>query len=109
MSKNFVQNGDVLTLAAPEAVTSGRGILIGTLFGIAQGDAESGALVDVKTDGVWTHAKTSAQAWTVGAAIYWDNTAKVFTTVSTGGNVLVGKAVAIAADPSPTGTVRLNG
>ena len=105
--KNFIQDGDTITVTAPEAVTSGRGLLVGTLFGIAVADAENGEPVAIKTTGVFTHAKTSAQAWTVGAAIYWDNTAKVFTTTASG-NTLVAKAVAAAANPSATGTVRLN-
>jgi predicted RecA/RadA family phage recombinase len=59
-------------------------------------------------EGVWTMAKTSAQAWTVGARIYWDDTAKLCTTTATS-NTLIGVATAIAANPSSTGNVRLNG
>jgi predicted RecA/RadA family phage recombinase len=40
--------------------------------------------------------------------IYWDDTAKNFTTVSTS-NKIVGVAVAAASNPSSTGIVRLNG
>jgi predicted RecA/RadA family phage recombinase len=50
----------------------------------------------------------SAQAWTAGALVYWDDTAKLFTTTSTS-NTLAGVAVAIAANPTATGRVRLNG
>jgi predicted RecA/RadA family phage recombinase len=53
-------------------------------------------------------AKVSAQAWTEGAKIYWDDTAKNFTTTS-GGNTLAGVAAAAAANPSATGKVRLDG
>lgn len=106
--KNFVQAGESLTLAAPEAVTSGRGLLTGKIFGIAQHDAASGADVTIARKGVVTHAKTEAQAWTLGAAIYWDNTNKVFTTAASG-NTLVGAAAAAAANPSTTGTVLLDG
>lgn len=106
--KNFVQPGDVVTVAAPYDVLSGAGCLVGTLFGIAAYAAPSGADVEIRTSGVYVHAKTSAQAWTVGAAIYWDDSAKVFTTTSSG-NTLVAKAMAIAANPTATGRVRLNG
>ena len=108
MAKNFVQPGDVVTVAAPYAVSSGDGCLVGTLFGVAAFDAAEAADVEINTRGVWTLAKTSAQAWTVGAAIYWDNTNKVATTTSTS-NTLIGKAMAVAANPSATGVVRLNG
>lgn len=107
--KNFVQPGDTVTVTAPYDVTSGGGVLVGALFGIAAYSAKSGEEVEIKTTGVFEHAKTSAQAWaTVGLAIYWDNTNKVFTTTATD-NTLVAKNLAVAANPSATGIVRLNG
>lgn len=106
--KNFVQSGDRVTVAAPYDVTSGAGCLVGTLFGVASYTALSGADVVLATEGVFDIAKTSAQAWTLGAAIYWDDTNKVCTTTASG-NTLIGKALAVAANPSATGRVRLNG
>ncbi|KAB1086483.1 DUF2190 family protein [Neorhizobium galegae] len=106
--KNYIQPGSTVTVAAPANVLSGAGVLVGTLFGVACGDALSAADVEIKTDGVFELNKLSAQAWTVGAAIYWDNTAKECTTVTTS-NTLIGKALAVAANPSSTGIVRLNG
>lgn len=106
--KNYVQPGDRVTLAAPYDVTSGAGCLVGTLFGVASCTVLSGADVVLETEGVFDLAKTSAQAWTVGAAIYWDDTNKVCTTTASG-NTLIGKALAVAANPSATGRVRLNG
>ncbi|SDX81399.1 DUF2190 family protein [Roseicitreum antarcticum] len=106
--KNFMQIGEVVSLAAPRDVTSGEGMLVGKVFGIAVHDAASGAPVEVQRRGVYTHAKTSAQAWAVGAAVYWDNTNFVFTTTSSG-NTLVGAALAAAVNPSATGTVLLDG
>ena len=106
--KNFVQEGDILTVVAPAAVLSGAGVLVGSIFGIAQTDAASGAEVAIKRKGVFTHAKTSAEAWTIGAKVYWDNTNKVFTTTATD-NTLVGAAAAAATNPSATGTVLLDG
>ena len=37
--KNSVQPGNTMTLTAPYAVTSGDGLLVGSIFGIASGDA----------------------------------------------------------------------
>lgn len=105
--RNFVQTDDTITVTAPAAVASGDLVIIGTLAGVAVTDAASGAEVEIKTKGVFDLPKTSAQAWTVGAAIY-GTSAGVTTTVSTD-NVLIGKAVAVAANPSGTGRVRLNG
>jgi predicted RecA/RadA family phage recombinase len=107
---NYIQPGDVMTLTAPYTRTSGQGALVGHLFGVATKDVASGAAGEFMTRGVHTLAKTSAQAWTVGALIYWDDTNKVCTTSSaSGANFLIGCATAVAANPSSTGTVRLNG
>nr|CAD6606410.1 hypothetical protein RKHAN_01867 [Rhizobium sp. Khangiran2] len=105
--KNFISTGDIITVTAPANVSSGDLVIVGTLAGVAVTDAASGAPVEIMTAGVFELAKTSAQAWTVGAAIY-ATSAGVATTVSTD-NTLVGKAVAVAANPSATGIVWLNG
>lgn len=106
--KNYQQKGDIVTLIAPAALASGVGVLVGSIFGITQNAAASGAEVEALRQGVFTHAKNSAEAWTVGDKVYWDNTAKVFTT-TVGTNTLVGAAYAVAANPSATGTVLLDG
>lgn len=105
---NFIQNGKTITLLAPYDVASGAGLLVGSIFGVATNTAVSGAEVETLLEGVCSLAKTSAQAWTVGALIYWDDTNKVCTTTATD-NTLIGVATAIAANPSSTGNVRLNG
>lgn len=108
MATNMISTGEILTLPAPAAVASGSGVLIGKIFGIAVTDAASGAEFALATTGVYELPKASAQAWTLGASVYWDNTAKNVTT-SASGNTLIGAAVAVAANPSATGMVRLNG
>lgn len=105
---NYLQHGENVTIPAPYDVASGAGCLVGTLFGVASVTAASGADVTLVTEGVFRLSKVSAQAWTLGAAIYWDDAAKLCTTVSAG-NTLIGKALAAAANPTATGTVRLNG
>jgi predicted RecA/RadA family phage recombinase len=108
--KTFVQDGDLVTVAAPYDVASGAGALVGTLFGVANGTALSGADVVLSTLGVFDLAKAASQAWTVGAAIYWDNSAKNCTTTSSG-NTLIGKALLAVGSGAgeTTGRVRLNG
>jgi predicted RecA/RadA family phage recombinase len=106
--KGFVQPGEVMTVTAPYTVVSGAGVKVGSMFGVATGDIASGAIGEIALEGVYTLPKTSAQAWTVGALVYWDDTNKVATTTSTS-NVLIGVAAAVAANPSATGNVRLNG
>jgi len=104
--KNYVQDGKIITVTAPSGgVVSGQGVLIGAgLFGVAQKTAAQGTPVALVTRGVFTLPKTSAQAWTVGALIYWDSDPGECTTTSTD-NTIIGVAVAVAANPSATGTV----
>lgn len=106
--KNFIQSGVNVTVAAPYDVASGACALVGSLFGVASGDALSGDDVVLVRTGVFELAKVSAQAWTAGAKIYWDNTAKLCTTVATS-NTLIGVALEASANPSATGTVILDG
>jgi predicted RecA/RadA family phage recombinase len=105
--KNYVQDGNVLTLTAPYDVASGAAFKVGSILAVATSAALSTASVEAAVAGVYDLAKASAEAWTVGAKVYWDDAAKVCTTTSSG-NTLIGVAVAVAANPSSTGRVRLN-
>lgn len=107
MASNYIQDGEVLTLTAPYTVASGAGAQVGSIFGVATADVASGAEGEFATEGVFDLAKTSAQAWTVGQKIYWDNSNKRCDTDGTVG-MLIGVATAVAANPSSTGYVKLN-
>lgn len=106
--KNLVQHGTTLALFAPYLVASGAGMLVGSIFAVAVCDAANGAAVEGVTEGVFDLAKTSAQAWTVGQKVYWDNVNKRCDTDGTVGQ-LIGCATAAAANPSAVGSVKLNG
>ena len=80
--KNYVQKGENLTIPAPYAVTSGGFLKSGLILGVASGDALSGADVDVVTVGVFELPKVSTDVFAVGAAVYWDNTAKLMTSTA---------------------------
>lgn len=104
----YIQPGHTLTLTAPRAVTPGAGVLVGSLFGVSLGTYANGAAGEFSTYGVHEIAKTSAQAWTVGARIYWDNTNFRADTDSTVGQ-LIGTATEVADNPSSVGRVKLLG
>lgn len=106
--KNFVQPGEHITVPAPADVISGQLVVSGALVGVAQFDAASGEEVVLVRRGVFDLPKTGAQAWTVGAKVYWNGTDAVLTTAASG-NTLVGVAVLPAANPSDTGRVLLDG
>jgi predicted RecA/RadA family phage recombinase len=107
--KNFVQPGDVVTLVAPADVAAGVPISNGVLVGVTIKAAANATPVECATRGVFSLAKTSAQGWTVGQAIYLIPSTRLVTTATTSGNILIGTAAAIADNPSSTGLVRLNG
>jgi predicted RecA/RadA family phage recombinase len=107
--KTFIQPGHVLTLPAPADVASGDGLLVGAIFGIATHDAATGAEVETQLTGVVEIAKAASQAWTVGAKVYWDNTAKRATTVASGNTAIGAAVLAVGAGAEETiGRVRLN-
>lgn len=91
---------------APYAVVAGAGFLKGAAFAVAFAAAANGAVVVGYRQGVFTLAKTAGQAWTVGALLYWDDTAKSVTTTSTS-NTLIGFADIAAGSADTTGDVFL--
>lgn len=104
--KNFVQLGDVITVPAPTTVTSGKLVVIGSLIGVAQKAAANGEDVGLLTEGVISYAKTSALAIAVGDKLYYDAANDVVNKTASG-NTLVGVAVAVSANPSPTAKFKL--
>lgn len=109
MSTTNVQPGNVIELTAPVGgVTTGVPVLIGSLLVIPQVTAIATAKFNALVTGVVTMAKTSAQAWTEGQKVYWDDGNSRADSAATVG-MLIGVAAKVAANPSATGTIRLNG
>ena len=108
--KNYVQHGKTITLVAPYGVTSGDGLLVGAIFGVATASAAIGEAVEAALVGVFDLKKVASQAWAVGDKVYWDNTAKETTKTATS-NTLIGVAIdAVGNGASDTvGRLRLNG
>lgn len=108
--KNFINSGKVMTFTAPGGgVTSGVALRIGRVVLVPVASVAAGALFDGETEGQFTLAKATGQAWTEGALLYWDNANARFTTVSTSNQLAgtVGTGGALSADA--TGPVRLQG
>lgn len=108
--KNFIQAGDTITLVAPYAVASGAGLLVGSIFGVATTTAAISTSVETAVSGVFDLVKAGSQAWTVGARIYWDDSAKACTTTAST-NKLIGVAVVAVGSGAgeTTGRVLLSG
>ncbi len=110
--KNLVQPGRTITVTAPATVDSGDGVLIGSLFGVAAGDAATGESLDLVTEGVFALAKNSASVFTVGAFVYFNATdgnahSNADEDSNSGGTVRIGVAVAVAGAGATTVRVRL--
>jgi predicted RecA/RadA family phage recombinase len=110
MAKNYVQEGEVITMAAPTGgILSGAGSMFGALFGVAQFDAAQGAPVEVGVCGVWTLPKpNTVTTFAAGARVFWDDTAKLCKATGAG-FFPIGIATVAAAATDPTVTVRLDG
>ncbi len=106
--KNYVQRGETVTLTAPAALASGEAFAVGAIFGVAACAAASGEQVETMRVGAFDLPKATGQAWTVGARLYWDATAKNLTTTATS-NLFVGAALAAAASADTIGRVLLAG
>lgn len=106
--KNYIQSGRALDVIVPAGgCTAGKGIQIGVMFGVAAVTAVATATASIEIEGVFDLDKTTGQAWTLGAALYWDDTAKkVTTTVST--NIKIGVCALAALSADTIGRVRLN-
>lgn len=104
---NYIQPGDVLSLAPSADVAVGVGHLFGvSLFGVATETVASGVVGAFAITGVVELAKTSALAISIGDKVYWDSTNKVVNKTTTS-QQCVGIAVSAAANPSSTVMVRL--
>lgn len=105
--KNEVQSGNNLTLNAPYEVKGGDGVQVGSIFGIASSDALIGEPVVLQMTKVYDIKKKAGDIVSAGLDIFWDNTTKE-ATVTVGGNLKIGQAIADAAGGNPTARVRLN-
>jgi predicted RecA/RadA family phage recombinase len=108
--KNFIQQGDTLTVAAPYTVTSGQGVLKGRMFGIASYDALITADVDIVLEGVFDINKPTGLAFaTVGAVVYWDDNARQCSATDSGNSYAIGVVAKAAGSSDTTVRVRLGG
>jgi predicted RecA/RadA family phage recombinase len=110
MATNYDSPGEVVELTAPVGgVVANSVYLIGRLVVVATVTAAAGAKFSGAVTGVWRITKVSAEPWTEGMAIYLNTGTGSATSISTGGNILIGATIAAAANPTTTARVRLNG
>ncbi|WP_448187915.1 DUF2190 family protein [Azospirillum sp. sgz301742] len=107
--KNYIHSGDLIEATAPSGgVTSGGGVLIGSLFGVAGATAVQGNAFTLATKGVYELPKLSTAVLAAGGKVSWDNTSKRCDAPGTG-LYPVGVAVEAAGNGATTVKVRLDG
>ena len=103
---NFIQKGDSITVAAPDTIVSGQGVLIGSLFGVASTDAETGADVALATRGVFELPKEATpDTYAVGDPLEWDAVNDRLAPLDSG--VQIGVAVTTAGATAASVAVRI--
>jgi predicted RecA/RadA family phage recombinase len=110
VATNKVNDGNIVTVVAPNAVVSGRVVIVGTnLFGVALANAASAANVALAMGGVWTLSKPNAvsTAAAAGASAYWDNTNSQVT-ISATSNTKIGHFIAAVTNAQTSADVRLS-
>ncbi|MGA2789129.1 MAG: DUF2190 family protein [Verrucomicrobiota bacterium] len=105
--QNYVHRGDTLTVTAPYAVTSGGGVKIGNIFGIAVNTQSQGDSMEAQVVGVFDLAKDTS-IFAQGDLVYWDDTNKVATS-TVGANLLIGNAEKAQLTGDATVRVKLFG
>ena len=107
MTAKYWQKGEVLDYTASAAVENGEVVSLGTRIGVAGEDIAAGETGHLHVVGVFEMEK-AAGAVTMGAALYYDATAKKITTTATS-NTPAGYAAAPAASGDETVLVKLLG
>ena len=106
--KNYIQLGENLTFTVSgSAVVGGNGQLIGDTFGVVAGDAAVGEDAVLSLVGVFEIDAKTADAWSQGAKLYWDDTAKELTDTASGKRE-VGVAWADKAASATVAQIKLN-
>jgi predicted RecA/RadA family phage recombinase len=109
MARNFVHDGERMTVVSPWNVNSGDVVIVGQMFGIAQASAASGSNVPIRTGGTHTLRKLNGASTSIaqGANCHWDNTNSNVTFSATS-NTRLGVAAIAAVNADTVITVRLN-
>lgn len=111
MTAKYWQKGEVLDYKASAAVKNGEVVSLGTRIGVAGEDIAAGETGHLHVVGVFEMEKATG-AMTMGAAVYYDETAKKITTVASTGevnNIPAGYAAAPADNADETALVKLLG
>ncbi len=107
--RNYIQSGDTLTVTCPAGgLTSGAGVLVGALFGVAVTNAAENQPVPLVTRGVVELPKLATAVLNQADVVAWDAANKRCDVPGTG-KAPIGVAAATAGNGAATVQVRLDG
>jgi predicted RecA/RadA family phage recombinase len=109
--KNWISDGNNITMIAPAATVSGVAQQLSSgVVAVPASTAASGTAVSFSPKGVFSgQLKTTAEAWTVGQKLYWVTATSRFTTTAGTNGAAIGFATVAALAADTTGTVCLIG
>jgi predicted RecA/RadA family phage recombinase len=111
--KNYVSKGKTVSVTAPANVASGEYVSIGSLGGVAAGDAANGADLDLTCEGVFDIQKRASNVFVTGQRVFYSPSAKLAISAtdedsnSAADEVLIGVAVAAAGAGATSVRTRL--
>ena len=105
--RNFIHQGNTLTLIPPYSGLSGGGMKSGNVFGVANNDFTVSVASEFDVSGVFALAK-DASVFAQGDLVYWDDTAKAATS-TVASNLVIGLAEQAQLTGDTTVQVRLTG
>jgi predicted RecA/RadA family phage recombinase len=113
--KNYRGEGRRVYVVSPGGIKAGGIVFIGSMFGVAVGDAASGQTAVLQMGGLVSLPKATDKAFTQGEAVYW-STASPWTVPGTGSQAGSGSPIlkiGVVADATAVNTaascnVRLN-
>ena len=106
MAKNYVFHGQTIPVTLSGDVSSGDGIVVGTLLGVALNSGGDGDTIQVAIEGVWDLPALETADIAVGAKFYWGVTAGEAISTGQANGDLDGGAIAIEASGTSSTTVR---
>jgi len=79
---NYISQGKVIKAEVAANVSSGGGVVVGDLFGVATADIAASATGVILISGIVTLPKKSTDSFSAGGKIYWDATEGYVTTTA---------------------------
>ena len=108
----YARQGDSIEWTATAKLNAGAPVLMGRILGVALENIANGSVGTVAIEGVFTVAKATGSAMTVGTPVHWDVSTKKLTgaatsTLSAGDGENVAVPVEPAASAANTCKVKL--